>query len=231
MSVIARLHDFTQELPSDVLQALDAVSRTRDFREGDHLLRVGQQPATVFQVQAGRVKYSAWDHRGRETVLTYMTHGDWVGLSEVFTRLPAQWNVMAQSAVTVRAIRVREFERLVDAYPILARQLLRVFALRFSLHRLFGLDHSALSLKERVVKMLWFLSFGHDKDADDDAPVVLKLSQEELGKVVGASRQKLNPALKALEKEGLLSVKFGSLTLHGRAAIRAHYGYLFGTGT
>lgn len=180
----------------------------------------------VFQVQAGRVKYAAWDHRGRETVLTYMTSGDWVGLSEVFTRLPAQWNVVAQSAVTVRAIAVPDFERLVETYPILARQLLRVFALRFSLHRLFGLDHSGLSLKERVIKMLWFLSFGHDKDADDDAPVVLKLSQEELSKVVGASRQKLNPALKALEQEGLLTVQFGSLSLRGRGAIRERYGYL-----
>lgn len=176
------------------------------------------------------MRYSAWDARGRETVLTYMTRGDWAGLSEVFSGLPAQWNVVAQSPLVVRVIRRRDFDQLVDAHPPLAKQLLRLFALRFTLHRLFGFDHSALSLKERVVKMLWFLSFGHDKDADDDAPIVLRLSQEELGKVVGASRQKLNPALKALEREKLLTVQFGSVTLGSRAAVREHYGALLDLG-
>ncbi|MGQ0698608.1 MAG: Crp/Fnr family transcriptional regulator [Panacagrimonas sp.] len=225
------LHDFVDGVPADVLAALDAVSTYRSLPVGGRLLRAGSLPREVYQIIEGRVRYSAWDHRGCETVLTYMTCGDWVGLSEVFTGFPAQWNVVAQSVVKLRAIRRQDFERLVDAHPPLAKQLLRLFALRFSLHRLFGFDHSALTLKERVVKMLWFLSFGHDKDADDSLPIVLKLSQEELGKVVGASRQKLNPALKTLERERLLSVQFGSVTLRSRASIREHYGHLLDAGT
>ena len=155
-----------------------------------------------------------------------MTCGDWIGLSEVFTELPALWNVVAHSPVRVRVINRRDFGRLVDTHPVLARQLLRLFALRFSLHRLFGLDHSALSLKERLIKMLYFLSFGYEKRATDIEPVVMKLSQEELGRVVGASRQKLNPALKALEKEQLLEVQFGGVTLRSRACILERYGHL-----
>ena len=40
----------------------------------------------------------------------------------------------------------------------------------------------------------------------DDAPIAMRLSQEELGKVVGASRQKLNPALKELAAEAGMEV-------------------------
>lgn len=226
MRPIGNLHDFLDGLPPPVCAALEAVSTYRSLPVDGRLLRAGSLPQEVYQVQEGRVKYSAWDHKGRETVLTYMTRGDWVGLSEVFTDLPAQWNVVAQSPVRVRVIRRREFERLVDMHPALAKQLLRTFALRFSLYRLFGLDHSALTLKERVIKMLYFLSFGHDKDADESAPIVLKLSQEELGRVVGASRQKLNPALKTLERENLLTVNFGSVTLRSRACILDRYRHL-----
>jgi CRP-like cAMP-binding protein len=210
---------------------IDAVSSYRSLPADGRLLRAGLLHKEVYQIQEGQVKYSAWDHRGREIVLTYMTRGDWVGLSEVFTKLPAQWNVIAhQSPLRVRVIKRRDFDRLVDAHPEIARQLLRVFALRFSLHRMFGLDHSALTLKERLVKMLYFLSFGHDKDAGDSGPVVLRLSQEELGKAVGASRQKLNPALKSLEKEDLLSLQFGSVTLRSRACLLERYGHLLHVG-
>lgn len=230
MTPIARLHDFAGRLPAAVRRDLDAVSRSRSLRSGTKLLRVGARPGEIYEIQEGRVKYSAIDHRGRETVLTYMTRGDWVGLSEAFNELPSMWNVVAQSPLEVRVVRHADLHALIDTHPALARQLLRLFARRFSLHRLFGLDHSTLTLKERLVKMLYFLSFGHDKDSADDAPVVLKLSQEELGRAVGASRQKLNPLLKALEREQLLSVRFGALVLHGRARLVQRYGYLLAQG-
>lgn len=109
--------------------------------------------------------------------------------------------VEALSPVTARVISRGQFHGLLDRQPAQSRELLRVFAPRFSLHRLFGLDHCTRSLKERLIKMLYFLSCSHDKDASDTQPIFMKLSQEELGKVVGACRQKLNPALKAPEKE------------------------------
>ena len=226
MTAIAGLHDFLDGLPAAVTAAINAASNTRQWQAEDRLQTAGKRTLEVHQLLDGQVKYSATDHRGREMVLTYMGPGDWVGLSEVFSDLPALWSVVATTAVHTRSIRCRDFEQLVDSHPILARHLLRTFALRFSLHRLFGLDHSALSLKERLVKMLYFLSYRHDRQGSDSEPVLMKLSQEELGKVVGASRQKLNPALKALEKEGLLDVHFGSLTLRSRAAIVARYGHL-----
>lgn len=226
MSSLDKLHNFVDALPLPVREALDAVSSSRQLAADARLLRAGVVPNEVFQIVEGRVKYSAWDHLGRETVLTHMTRGDWVGLSEMFTELPAIWNVEAQGPVTVRVIKRQAFGRLVDAHPELPRQLLKLFALRFSLHGLFGLDHSALSLKERLIKMLYFLSFSYDKDAGGAQAIVMQLSQEELGKIVGASRQKLNPALKALEREQLLDVHFGGLTLRSRAAILQRYGHL-----
>ena len=194
------------------------MSRYRSIAAGARTLRRGSLSRDVFQVQGGRMKFCSWNHEGREEVLTYMQRGDWIGLSELFTDLPASWDVVALSPVTVRVVSRRQFHDLLDAHPALSRALLRVFALRFSLHRLFGLDHSALTLKQRLIKMLYFLSFSHKKEANDTQPITLKLSQEELGKVVGASRQKLNPASKALQHEGLLEVRIGGLTLHSRRA-------------
>jgi CRP/FNR family cyclic AMP-dependent transcriptional regulator len=228
MTPIGDLHDFFGALPGDVQAAIRAASSPRSLPADSRLLHAGRVPNAVYRIVDGRVKYSAWDSRGRETVLIHMSAGDWVGLAEVFSELPASWNVVAQTPLTVQAITRTEFDRLVGQHPTLARALLKLFARRFSLHRLFGLDHSELGLKERLIKMLYLLSFSHDKQAGDDAPIAMRLSQEELGKVVGASRQKLNPALKELAAEGLLEVGFGGLILNSRAAILARYGHLFG---
>lgn len=226
MTAIRNLHNFLDGLPDDARAAIDAVSRYRELAADERLMRAGVLPQELYQIESGRVKYSTWDSKGRESVLIYMSAGDWVGLSEGFTHLPTHWTVIAMSPVRVRVIRWKDFEPLLDRYPALARQLLKLFALRFSLHRLFGLDHSELSLKERLIKMLYFLSLAHDKAASDREPIVMKLSQEELCKVVGASRQKLNPALKALEREQLLEVQFGGVRLLSREAIVQRYGYL-----
>ena len=231
LNPIRNLHDFIDDLPPSVRADIDAVSRYRSVVAGARILRRGSLPRDVFQVQAGRVKYCSWDHEGREEVLTYMQQGDWIGLSELSTDLPASWDVVTLSPVTVRVVSRRQFHDLLDAHPALSKALLRVFALRFSLHRLFGLDHSALTLKQRLIKMLYFLSFSHEKAATDAQPIDLKLSQEELGKVVGASRQKLNPALKALQHEGLLTVRIGGVTLHSRARVVERYGHLLGLPT
>lgn len=76
MNPLTGLHDFVEGLPRDVRSALDTVSTYRSIPVGGKLLHAGAVPREVYQILEGRVRYSAWDHRGCETVLTYMTRGD-----------------------------------------------------------------------------------------------------------------------------------------------------------
>ncbi len=220
------LHDFLDALPPEARAEIDTISTYRNVRPNGYLIRAGSRFEELYQIQTGCVKYSSLDSAGHEAVLIYMTRDDWVGLSEVFTDLPAHWDVVAQTPVRVRVVPRRKFEALVRKNPDLAMQLLRLFAQRFSVHRLFGLDHSAHSLKERLIKMLYFLSLSYEKESPNTASVMMSLSQDELSKVVGVSRQKLNPALKGLEREGLLQIKLGGLILHSRAQLAERYGNL-----
>lgn len=224
---VINFHDFLPALPDEIKTEIDALCTDRDVPANTHLIRNGSHFAELYQIKSGYVKYSTHDHDGRETVLLYMAKGDWIGLSEVFSNVPAYWNVVTQTPVRLRVISQRDFESMVKQHPTLALELLKLFSHRFSMHRLFGPGHSALSLKERLIKMLYVLSLSYGKDAPHTEPVVMELSQEELSRVVGSSRQKLNPALKELAGEGLLEVKFGGITLDSRASLVQRYGYLF----
>ena len=50
----------------------------------------------------------------------------------------------------------------------------------------------------------------------------LPVSQEELGQLVGLSRQRVNQALKRLEAEGLVRVDYGSVTVLDLARLRSY---------
>jgi hypothetical protein len=49
--------------------------------------------------------------------------------------------------------------------------------------------------------------------------------------VVGASRQKLNTALKELDAEGIVEVRYGAIILCDRIALRKDWSYLFDDGS
>ena len=220
------LHNFFDTLPAEAQHDLNAVSSERSVARGQVFRRAGERPAAVYQLRSGRVKYSACDAQGRDVVLTFMCPGDWIGLSELFSGLAAAWDVTALAPVQLRVIQRADFELQMARHPAVAAQLLRIFSLRFSLFQVFGLDHSALTLKERVMKTLYLLSFSHDGNVGPGDPILLPISQEELSKVVGSSRQKLNAALKTLAQEGLVEVQFGGLRLPSRRRIVEQYGHL-----
>ena len=82
------------------------------------------------------------------------------------------------------------------------RCLWRLPSLRFSAIYYVDIDRNALTLKERLLKTLYMLSFSHGKRITDGQDIVIKMSQEALSKPLMASRQNLNNALKEPEREG-----------------------------
>jgi CRP-like cAMP-binding protein len=222
------LHNFCEGLPPEVQRAFDKVSKYRTVDAGTAIVRTGDTRDFVHQLTAGQVIYCSYDSRGRETVTAAMKPGDWIGLSEVFTGAPAMADVVATMRVELRSIARRDFESLLDAHPLIARHLLKLFSLRFSIVYRLAQDQRELTLKERLLKMLYLLAF-RPGQAEPDTPI--DLSQDELAKMLAASRQTLNRLLKELEHEGLLQLGYRTIRVLARHRIERQYDYLFAANT
>lgn len=220
------MHNFFDALPPEIREAIDAVSAYKTVAEGEMVLRCGAPTGRLFQVCEGSVMVCVSDHQGRESVAAFLKAGDWIGLSEMFTGLPSMSDVVATAPSRLRTIKQPDFDALLDRFPTLTRELLRVMSLRFALMYYVEVDRNALTLKERVLKTLYMLSFSHGKRSAASTDIVIEMSQEALSKLLGASRQNLNRALKELEREQLLAVGYGAIHLPGLEAIRQHYPYL-----
>jgi len=216
------LHDFFQGLPVEVRRAFDQCSTWRRLPAGSPVLQAGVRPAALYQLAEGRAKYCSFDYRGRETVTALLKRGDWIGLTEILTGAPAISDVTAQTDVRLRCIGPRDVERLLDAHPVVTRQLLRLFCLRFSVMYHRAQDRSELTLKERLLKLLHALSYSCE-EADG---AVIRMSQSDLAKMLAASRQTLNRLLKELEREALLEVSYNAVRLVSRSVLEQRYGHI-----
>lgn len=223
---IYELHNFFGGLPAEIADEFDAVSSYRNVSRDTVIVRMGDTRRTLHQLVEGQVKYCSYDSRGRETVTATMTAGDWIGLSEVLNGTPAMVDVVATSAARLRTIAKRDFDILLDRHPAISRELLRLFSLRFSVVYRAAQDRYELSLKERLLKMLYVLSF--TQDGDETEQRTIRLTQAELAKMLAASRQSLNRLLRELEREGRVGLGYGAIRLLDRGGLERDFDYLFG---
>lgn len=212
------IHNFFDDLPAEIQNEFERVSKYRTVASGTTLVRIGEKRAYVHQLIQGEVKYCSYDSQGRETVTARMRCGDWIGLSEICTGEPAMANVVAMSNIHLRTIAGSDFEKLLDRHPVIARKLLRLFVMRFNLVYRLSQDRNELTLKQRLIKMLFALSREHP---------VIRMSQEDLGKLLAASRQAMNGLLKELEREGVLALGYRSIRVLGHAPLDREYVHLF----
>lgn len=215
MVPISRTNHFFDELPRDLHAAFDDISRERHAAAGEALLRAGCQCSQLFQLRTGKVEYRAPDGRGGEAVAATMNKGDWIGLPEAFNGLPATADVIAVTPAQLRVIAHRDFEALLERHPVLARRLLQLFSQSLSATYHQARDRNALPLKDRLLRTLYMLSFSHGKTLRQQQGILIEMPQEELSHRLTAARQTLNRQLKALEREGLIRVNYGSITVLG----------------
>lgn len=223
------LHNFYDGLPADVRAQFDRVSRYGNVRAGTVVVRTGDRRESLHQIVEGQVKYCSYDRSGRESVSATMKPGDWIGLSEIFAGIPALVDAVAITPARLRTVTKPDFEALIDRHPVIARKLLRLFSLRFSIMYRTAQDQHQLSLNERLLKLLHMLSFEEDAQEPGGAAVI-RISQEDLAKMLAASRQTLNRLLRQFEREGLLELGYRSIRLADPRRLERDYGLVLGIG-
>ena len=157
----------------------------------------------------------------RERTLTYLEPGAWFGEISIFDGQPRTHDAQAQGASTVLQLTGPEFEAVYAAFPSFARALLKLQCERLRL--LFGAleEANALPLEQRLARQLLNLARSHGQpEPDGGLRIALHLPQERLAQLLGTSRQRINQALKAWEREGLLRQRYGEIALTQQQRLR-----------
>lgn len=180
------------------------------------LIHAGEESDTLFYLMKGSVTVFIEDSEGREMIMAYLNEGDFFGEMGLFDeehRERTAW-VKAKTECEVAEISYERFQQLVDKDPKLLFKLFRQIANRLSRTTRKVGDLAFLDVTGRVARTLLDLSKEPDAMTHPDG-MQIKITRQEIGRIVGCSREMVGRVLKDLEEQGLVSVSGKTMVVFG----------------
>jgi CRP-like cAMP-binding protein len=206
-------------LSPDELAQVEQEIIVRKIAAGGFVCRKGETVDHWIGVIEGLGKMSLFSAEGKLTTLTGLPPGAWFGEGSLLKNEPRRYDILALRDSRVAYMPRATFFRLLDTNVGFNRVLLH--QLNERLGQFIGLVESErlLTPDARVARAMGALSNpvlypGFDRQ--------LQFSQEEIGLLAGVSRQRVNQALQALEKAGLIRVDYGAITVVDWTALQRY---------
>ena len=195
-----------------------AALRIAPAETGDRICRIGRPPTFWFGVIDGLLKMSNDTASGGTITYMGVPPGAWFGEGTLIKREPYRYNIEALRRSTVAGLPIDDFHALLDRSIPFNRYLMN-------------------QLNERLGHFIAAREIDRQDDPDSRVagslaqlfnPVLypgvgglLRITQQELGYLVGLSRQRVNQALNTLADHGLIGIEYGGVRVRDLAALRA----------
>jgi CRP-like cAMP-binding protein len=201
---------WTRELQPETLQRVRAALIVRDVTPGCYVCHKGDAANVWIGVVDGLVKLVSVSPGGRSVTFAAVPAGSWFGEGSVLKREARKYDVVALRESRVALMPEATFFWLLDTSIPFNRFIMNQLNERLG-QFMAAFEHDRLlSPGARVARALAnmchpLLYPGHER--------CIELSQDEIGQLVGASRQTVSQALQVLEKAGLIKSDYRMLTV------------------
>ncbi len=212
-AILARVALF-RELGPGALADLGSVARSLTLPSREELFHRGDPGSQVYVVVSGRLKAFTTSDAGDDVVFDILKPGDVLGEVALLSEGPRTATVVTLDPCELLAVDRRDFLDFLRRHPELALQLLRILAARLRHMSELVEDTLFLNLPLRLAKKLASLAQSCGEATPEGVRIDLKLSQEEWGDLVGATRESVNKQMRSWVDEGLISLDRGFVTIH-----------------
>ncbi len=206
-------------LSTSAVKALDQIKSLAVYPKGALIFVQGQPTRGVFVLCIGRVKLSVCSRDGKALILRTVEPGEILGLSATLSGRPYYMTAETLLPSELNFIKREDFLRFLhehaDACMRVAQQLASNFQAATEQAHLLGLSTSAA---ERLARLLLQLGC-QSGQAGQELRLKLTLTHEEIGQMIGVSRETVTRLLTNLKKKEILSLKGSSLVIRNRAAL------------
>lgn len=211
-------------LSGDELARLMEVSTPRQASAGETVFLQGDRHDGIFIIESGQMRIYYSGPSGREITLAYWTPGNFVGGPEIFGGSLHMWSGQAVRPTQLLHVSGPQLRRLVDQIPRLAVALLEA-----SVHK--GKCFSALiqmlgtrSAAQRLAQLLLLMGELDGRKQPDGIVISRTLTQEDLAKMVGSTRQWVSSSLERFREDGVVEVTATRILIRDDARLRVMAG-------
>ena len=216
LELIRRVPLFSMLTAAQAESVSEAVVKSR-YKRGEAIVEQGKKSNALSIILTGRARVITTDQRGREVILATMQPGDYVGEMSLIDNEPHSATVRAEVQTDVLVLGRLEFARCLPENSSMAYAVMKglVQRLRHADRKIESL--ALMDVYGRVARAL--LEFS-SPDADGNAVIRDKVSRQDLGKMVGASREMVSRVMKDLEQRGFIETRSnGSMLVKERLGI------------
>lgn len=204
-----------QKEADPVLEQFLSHCHKRRYPAKSVIIYAGDQPDVLYYIIKGSVSVLIEDEDGREIVLAYLNEGDFFGEMGLFSEDEdrSAW-VRAKSECEVAEISYSKFRLLTQNDPAILFKMASQLA--FRLRRTSGMVGrlAFMDVTGRIARTLLDLCKEPDAMTHPDG-MQIRITRQELGRIVGCSREMVGRVLKNMEQQDIISVKGKTIVVFG----------------
>ena len=205
-------------LAAATLDRLAALSSKRTFKSESVIFLRGDPGDALFGVVSGHVRVSTQTANGREVILNVMKPGDVFGEIALLDGQPRTASATALSTTQLIIIQRADFIALLPRDPQLAIHLIELLCGRVRWTSQQMEDTSLLNVSQRLAKRVLHLASSQGVPTKEG--VEIRISQEQLARFLGLSRQIVNKYLQTWKRKRWIGLGRGRLIVSDERALR-----------
>ena len=205
---------FFADLSEEELQALSFATKRRTFRSGEVIFHRDDPGQVLYMIKEGKVKICIISPDGQEVSLTVFGKGEVFGEFALLDGLPRSTDAVALERVECYTLQRSDFLNAIQKNPKIAISVLEALSKRLRATDDMVEDLIFLDVYGRVAKKLLELADTHGVKTEDGIVIDVRLTQQELASMVGASRESVNKVLGYFTDMKFISTDKHRITIH-----------------
>src|SRR5437667_8340643 len=209
-----------EDLADEEIQALASVAKRRTFRSGEVIFHRDDPGQVLYMIKDGKVKICIISPDGQEVSLAVLGKGEYFGEFALLDGLPRSADAVALERVECHTLQRSDFHNAILKNPKIAILVLEALSKRLRNTDQMVEDLIFLDVYGRVAKKLLELADAHGVKVDDGVRIDVRLTQQELASMVGASRESVNKVMGYFTDKKFISTDKHRITLHRIADLK-----------
>jgi len=217
---LIRRHFLFSQLDAEAIEQIGNLAVSRRLARDEVLFSKGDDGDALYGVLDGAIRISTVGSGNREIILNILEPGEIFGEIALLDGLPRTADAVAMSDAAVMLIRRRDFTPLLERQPKLAIRLIELLCER--VRWISGLveDAAFLPLPARLAKRVLALATIYGSHEADGELIALTVSQSDLARFIGGSRESVNKLLQDWRRRKWIDVRSRRIIVRDRSALQ-----------
>ena len=196
------------------MEELLSLATIEQFGADDVIFHKGDPGDRLYAILSGRVGINTISREGKEMTLNILDPGEVFGEIAVLDGKRRTAGAVAMQPTNLVRIGRAEFLPFLERHPTFCLRVIEVLCERLRWTSDIIEDAIFLDIPRRLAKRLLTLIERHGQPVERGVKIDMRLSQEDLANMLGATRESVNKGKRALENGGVISSEGRYIIVH-----------------